>query len=199
MSWLVQTISLPDFGELTEQVLHGIGVRKLILNITPEVERIIDSMPGFNIENYMTMRIKEHISAHIFVILMQENNKKNITISTTSLIQDIKNGRDIRLRWLYGNPELVYADMTGSQKNYERKKRSAISGSENKINIYIPHHLTEYCYEWLQKHEIYSTPRETIEILIEEYRKNMRENETIKIKTYDLRKRHEEKTYLFYR
>ncbi len=199
MSWLLQTISLPNLGELTEQVLRGIGVKRLILEITPEVEKILDGMPGFNIEAYVTTRIKEHISAHIFVILMQGSNEENITISTTSMIQDIKNWRDIRLRWLYGNPELVYADMTGSYRSYEKKKRWAISGNENKIYIYVPYSLTEYCYQWLQRNGLSSTPKEAIKAQIEEYGKQMRKNEVIKIKTYDLRQEHKEKTYLFSR
>lgn len=199
MSWILQTISLPNLGELTEQVLRGIGVRKLILEITPEVEKILEGMPGFNIETYVTTRIKEHISAHIFAILVQGNNKEVITISTTSVMQDIKNGQDVRIRWLYGNPELVYADMTGNPNSYEKKKRWAISGNENKIYIYIPHNLTEYCYKWLQRNEVSNTPKEAISILIEEYRKQMRKDEVIKIKTYDLRNWYEEKTYLFSR
>lgn len=195
-----QIISVPYIPWLTEQILRGMGVKNLVLEITPEVAKILECMPGFNFENYVSTRTKEHISAYIFVILMmQENNKEVITISTTRVIQDIMNWQDVRLRWLYGNPELVYADMTGNPNSYEKKKKWAISGNENKIYIYVPHNLTEYCYKWLQRNEINNTPWEAIRILIDEYREKMNTDDVIKIKTYDLRESHEEKTYLFSR
>lgn len=193
------TITVPNIDWLTEQVLRGIGVRKLILEITPEIDKILRWLSGFDIENYIALRIKEHISAHIFATLMQEKNKEKINISTTSLIQDIKNWQDVRLRWLYWSQDLVYADMTGSIENYEKKKKWAIWGHENKIFIYVPQFITEYCYNTLIWNDTVGTLKENMSTLIKRYMENMKTNEVIKIKTYDLRKWNQEKTYLFRR
>lgn len=196
MNWTIATIPIIEW--LTEEVLRGIGVRRLTLEITPEIDRILRGMGDFDIENYIASRIKEHISAHIFAILVQDTSTGEITISTTSLTQDIKNWQDVRLRWLYGNPDLVYADMTGGLESYERKKerKRSISSNENKILIYVPWTITEYCYKSLLWNKINGTLKENISTIIGQYREHMKPNRSIKIKTYDLRK-HDEKTYQF--
>jgi hypothetical protein len=197
----VWTFTVPDIIWVTKPVLYGIGVRKvwdtLILEIPVETEKALRKMNGFDIQDYILMRIKEHISAKIFAILVGKNESRKITIATTNLVQDVMLWKDVRIRWLTDTKNFVYADMTGSLKHYKNKKDIAYLNHTDKLLIYVPWYITEYCFNWLMRDIDSLAIEDSIENLLNTYIQNEAKGHAITIQICDLRSWKKEKTHQF--
>ncbi len=197
----VCTFTVPDIAWVTKPVLHGIGARKvwdaLILEIPAETEKTLRKMNGFDIQDYILMRIKEHISAKIFAILVWKKEARKITVATTNLVQDIMLWKDVRIRWLIDTQYFIYADMTGSLENYKNKKNLAHLRRMDKLLIYVPWYITEYCFNWLIQDTDSLAIEDGIENLLNTYMRNEANGRAIHIQICDLRSWKKEKTHQF--